>query len=261
MDRKDRGDKPSKQLKTRLDVLLVQRGEAQSRERAQALILAGSVLVNDVPVTKAGTLVAENSSIRLRGQDHPYVSRGALKLVSAIKEFQIETKGRMGLDIGASTGGFTQVLLENGVARVFALDVGHSQLDWKIRSDERVVVIERTNARYLTFDVVGNICGLIVMDVSFISVIKILPALLQFADERTDWIILVKPQFEVGREEIGKGGIVLSSDAREEALRRVIEEAERLGLECLGRAVSPITGTDGNVEFLTHFRKTRASIG
>ena len=241
--------------KKRIDVLLVERGLAESRERAQGLILSGNVLVADAPVTKPGQSVEESAEIRVRGQEHPYVSRGGVKLAAALDAFGIPVEGRVGLDVGASTGGFTHVLLIKGAAQVFAVDVGHNQLDWKIRSDPRVVVHEGINARSIEFALIGRRVDLIVIDVSFISLDKILPALLPFATAATDWVALVKPQFEVGKEKVGKGGIVTSDEDRREAVERLSRFGETLGLRRLGLVESPITGTQGNREFLVHWKR------
>jgi 23S rRNA (cytidine1920-2'-O)/16S rRNA (cytidine1409-2'-O)-methyltransferase len=241
-------------VKKRIDLLLVERGLAPSRERAQSLILAGNVLVNDTPVTKAGHSVDTDAQIRIRGEDHPYVSRGGIKLAAALDHFGVAVEGRVGLDVGASTGGFTQVLLLKGATRVFAVDVGHNQMDWKIRTDPRVQVIEKVNARYLKLEQIGTRADVIVVDVSFISLAKILPALLPFAHAQTDWITLIKPQFEVGRENVGKGGIVTDETERRKAVERLAQVGERLGLSQIGLIESPITGTDGNKEFLAHWK-------
>jgi 23S rRNA (cytidine1920-2'-O)/16S rRNA (cytidine1409-2'-O)-methyltransferase len=241
----------------RVDALVVERGLAASRERARALILAGDVRVNGQPVTKAGTSVPHDADVTVAIPDHPYVGRGGLKLAHALDHFAVPVAGREGLDIGASTGGFTDVLLQRGASHVVALDVGHGQLDWKIRSDPRVSVLERVNARTLTaehlppgrtsFDVVS-------VDVSFISLRHILPVLPPLLRPSADVIALVKPQFEAGRAEVGKGGIV-----RDEAVhRRVVEEiaavADALGLWRAGMTESPIAGMEGNREFLLHLR-------
>ncbi len=244
--------KPEKQ---RLDLLLVARGLAASRQRAQALIMGGQVLVNDEPATKAGVLVPHDATVRVREPDHPYVSRGALKLSAAMKSFGVNAAGRVGLDVGASTGGFTQVLLEAGASRVFAVDAGHNQLDWKIRNDPRVTSLEKTNARHLAFEQIGQKVDVIVVDVSFISLEKVLPALVPFAEPQgTDWITLIKPQFEVGREKVGKGGIVRDAADRQEVVTRITEFCGTIGLERLGLIESPIAGTDGNQEFLAHWK-------
>jgi 23S rRNA (cytidine1920-2'-O)/16S rRNA (cytidine1409-2'-O)-methyltransferase len=244
-----------KTAKTRLDQLLVSLGEAPSRARAQAMIMSGDVLVDDVPVTKPGTLVGQDSTIRVRRPDHPYVSRGGIKLTAALESFGVSASGKDCLDIGASTGGFTQVLLLAGAARVFAVDAGHNQLDWRIREDPRVVVHEKTNARHLEFALIGQKVDVIVIDVSFISLEKVLPALLPFAKPgATDWVTLIKPQFEVGREMVGKGGIVVDPAALSAVVPRLTEFASSLGLERVGLIDSPITGTDGNREFLAHWK-------
>jgi 23S rRNA (cytidine1920-2'-O)/16S rRNA (cytidine1409-2'-O)-methyltransferase len=244
--------------KARLDSLLVERGLAASRERARALILAGAVRVNGQPATKAGVQVAGDADIQLTGRDHPYVGRGGLKLAHALDTFAIPAAGRTALDIGASTGGFTDVLLQRGASRVVALDVGHGQLDWKIRCDPRVVVLERVNARYLvpdqlppglrTFDIVA-------IDVSFISLRHILPVLPPLVTPASDVIALVKPQFEAGRTEVGHGGIVLDDEVRERVVAEVSAAADALGLERKGLAASPIAGMEGNREFLLHLRR------
>ena len=241
-------------MKKRADLLVFAAGLAPSRERAQSLILAGKVLVGDEVVQKAGQLLDEAVQFRLRGEDHPYVSRGGVKLARALDDFKIEVNGRIALDVGASTGGFTHVLLLRGATHVHAIDVGHNQLDWKIRTDPRVHVVEKVNAREMPFEVVGEKVDLIVMDVSFISIEKILPNLLQFSRQETDWVTLIKPQFEVGREHVGKGGIVTSDEARHQTNERLTCFAETLGLRRLALIESPITGTDGNIEFLAHWK-------
>lgn len=239
--------------KTRLDQLLVERALAPSREKAKRMILAGEVLVNDEPHTKAGVLVSSDVEIRVKTPEHAYVSRGGVKLAGALDQFAIGVKGRTALDVGASTGGFSDVLLQRGVTKIFAVDVGHNQLDWKIRNDPKVKVFEGVNARYLEFGLIGEKVDLIVMDVSFISVKKILPSLRAFAQDHTDWVILVKPQFEVGIEKVGKGGIVRSSKDQEEAVSDVISFGETHGLVSRGLIESPIKGTRGNREFFVHF--------
>lgn len=242
-------------MKKRLDVLLVEKGLAPTRERAQRLIMAAQVLVEDVPVTKSGHSVDVDAAIRVRGEDHPYVSRGGLKLAQALDVFKISVEGRVGLDIGASTGGFTHVLLLRGAQEVFAVDVGHNQMDWKIRQDPRVRVFEKVNARSLPFESIGRTVDLIVIDVAFISLDKILPAMLPFMTPQTDLIALIKPQFEVGREKVGKGGIVQDPQDRLDSVERLKQVAETLGLERQGLIESPITGMDGNQEFLAHWKR------
>jgi 23S rRNA (cytidine1920-2'-O)/16S rRNA (cytidine1409-2'-O)-methyltransferase len=240
--------------KKRLDQLVVERGLSPTRERAQSMILAGKVLVNDEPATKPGKSILETSTIRIRGEDHPFVSRGGIKLDAALKAFQINVQNKIGLDVGASTGGFTHVLLLNGILRVHAIDVGYNQLDWKIRTDPRVTVQEKVNARYLEFGQIGEKVDVIVVDVSFISLDKILPALVQFSKPDTDWITLLKPQFEVGKDKLGKGGIVISDEARQEAVDRITRFGESLGLVRQGLIESPIVGAEGNQEFLIHWK-------
>ncbi len=239
--------------KIRLDQLLVSRGLAPSRERARALILAGQVTVGGQLVTKAGTPVDEQGEVALAVPDHPYVGRGGLKLAHALDEFHIDVTGRQALDIGASTGGFTDVLLQRGAARVVALDVGHGQLDWTLRNDPRVLVIERFNARFLTPGDLPGVMDIVTIDVSFISLRQILPAVCAVLAPGADVVALVKPQFEAGRDEVGKGVI------RDPAVHaRVVEEvsaaAREVGLTPLGSIPSPITGASGNIEFLLHLR-------
>jgi len=241
-----------KRARLRLDKLLVERGLAPSRPRAQALILAGKVLVDDTPVTKAGSQVAVDASIRLKQQDHPYVSRGGLKLAHALDRFGVDPTGRVCADLGASTGGFTDCLLQRGAKRVYAIDVGYGQLAWKLRQDERVVVMERTNARHL--DGLPEPIEVVVGDLSFISLAKILPAVARIAPGARA-CLLVKPQFEVGRQAIGKAGLVKDPDARAAAVAEVLREAVALGFEALGEVESPITGAkSGNVEHLVDLR-------
>lgn len=241
----------------RLDALLVERGLAASRERARALILAGDVRVNGQPVTKAGTAIARDAEVTVASPDHPYVGRGGLKLAHALDTFAIPVAGRQALDIGASTGGFTDVLLQRGAARVVALDVGHGQLDWKIRSDPRVDVLERVNARTLTArDLPGATAfDIVTIDVSFISLRHILPVVPPLLREAADVIVLVKPQFEAGRSEVGKGGIVRDAAVQARVVEEVAATADALGLRRAGLTESPIAGMEGNREFLLHLRQ------
>jgi 23S rRNA (cytidine1920-2'-O)/16S rRNA (cytidine1409-2'-O)-methyltransferase len=242
----------------RLDVLLVERGLAISRERARALILAGDVRVSGQPVTKAGAAVARDAEVSVAVPDHPYVGRGGVKLAHALDAFGIVVDGRVALDIGASTGGFTDVLLQRGAARVVALDVGHGQLDWKIRSDPRVEVVERVNARSLTPAMLpGSVTAfdIVTIDVSFISLRHILPVVPPLLRPGADVVALVKPQFEAGRTEVGKGGIVRDSAVHERVVRDIVSAADALGLVRFGLADSPIAGMEGNLEFLLHLRQ------
>jgi len=240
--------------KLRLDQLVFDRGLAPSRERARALILAAQVSVNGAPVSKAGTQVDADADVTLLTPDHPYVGRGGLKLAHALDVFHIDVTGREALDIGASTGGFTDVLLQRGAARVVALDVGHGQLDWRIRNDPRVVVMENVNARYLTpGDLPGRVT-FVCIDVSFISLRQILPVLPPLLDPGADVVALVKPQFEAGRDEVRKG-VIRDPAVHARVLEEVAQAAAAVGLARLGTDASPITGQKGNVEFLMHLRQ------
>jgi 23S rRNA (cytidine1920-2'-O)/16S rRNA (cytidine1409-2'-O)-methyltransferase len=242
----------------RLDTLLVERGLASSRERARALILAGQVRIDGQPATKAGVSVSPESTIVLLAPDHPYVSRGGLKLAHALDTFGIDVRGRIALDIGASTGGFTDVLMQRGASRVVALDVGHGQLDWKLRNDPRVVVVERMNARELTADHLPpglRSFGVITIDVSFISLRLILPVVPPLLATDGDVVALVKPQFEAGRREVGKGGVVRDPAIHERVVREIVAAADALGLRRAGLTDSPIAGMEGNREFLLHLRR------
>jgi 23S rRNA (cytidine1920-2'-O)/16S rRNA (cytidine1409-2'-O)-methyltransferase len=238
-------------------MLLVERGFAASRERARALILAGRVLVQEQKVEKPGTAVAEDSPIRLLGEDQPYVSRGGLKLAAALEHWRIQVAGRACLDIGASTGGFTDCLLQHGAAQVTAIDTGFGQIHIKLRNNPRVRLIERTNARLLepgSLSLPGQVQGetLLVMDVSFISATLVFPAVVAAAPSLTEAVILVKPQFEAGRQHVGKGGIVRDPAAHELAVAKVADCVRSLGWEVAGTMPSPITGAEGNREFLLY---------
>ncbi len=241
-------------MKTRLDLLLLARGLAPSRERARALILAGQVRVNGMTADKAGTLVAEEAGVELVKPDHPYVGRGGLKLAHALDAFAIAVEGREALDIGASTGGFTDVLLRRGARRVVALDVGHGQLDWGLRNDPRVVVIEGLNARHLEPSHLPALVDLVAVDVSFISLTQVLPRVPPVLAAGADVVALVKPQFEAGRDEVGRKGIVRDPAVHERVIAKVTSAASEVGLARVALAPSPITGAEGNVEFLLHLR-------
>ena len=242
--------------KVRLDALVTERGLTGSRERARALILAGQVEVDGAVVTKAGTAVRSDARVELSASDHPYVSRGGLKLAHALTVFGIDVTGRQALDIGASTGGFTDVLLRSGAREVIALDVGHGQLAWKLRTDSRVVVREGVNARMLGPADVPNAVDVVTIDVAFISLRHILPALPPFLAPGADVVALVKPQFEAGRADVGKGGLVLDPAVHEAVIERVTDHARAAGLHRQGLTPSPITGATGNKEFLMHLRRT-----
>ena len=238
--------------KARLDVLVHERGLADSRQKAQALILAGKVLVDGQKLTKAGTAVSAEANLELIGQAIPYVGRGGLKLAAALDHWQINPQGLVALDVGSSTGGFTDCLLQRGAARVHAVDAGTNQLDWKLRSDPRVHLQENTNARYLTFDQIGQHVDIVCVDVSFISVRLILPALTQFCKEGTQLVLLIKPQFEAGRDQIGKGGIVRDEAVREAVVASVSQLVSEAGFVHLDILPSPILGAEGNQEYLLH---------
>jgi 23S rRNA (cytidine1920-2'-O)/16S rRNA (cytidine1409-2'-O)-methyltransferase len=240
--------------KSRLDTVIVERGLAQSRERARALILAGQVRVDGQVVSKAGTPVSATADVALAAPDHPYVGRGGIKLAHALDVFGISVAGRRALDLGASTGGFTDVLLQSGARDVVAVDVGHNQLDWKLRSDARVLVLEGVNARHLTTADVPHPVDIVTIDVSFISLALILPQVPPLLAAGADIVTLVKPQFEAGREEVGKGGIVSDPAVHEAVIARVTAIAESVGLERVAMVPSPITGASGNREFLVHWR-------
>lgn len=244
-------------MKKRVDKVLVERGLADSREKAQALILAGLVLVDDQRIEKCGELFDEGASIRLKGEPKKYVGRGALKLEAALNHFSIDPRSAICLDVGASTGGFTDCLLQRGASKVFAVDVGTNQLDWKLRSDSRVVSIEKTNARHLNFETIGDRVDLIVVDVSFISLELILPMLPQFCKPTTQVLLLVKPQFEVGKKQVGKKGIVREPALHAAAVGKVKNAAERYGFKIKGGVESPITGAEGNREFFLWIQLTQ----
>ena len=238
--------------KARLDLVLVDRGLAPSRERARALILAGQVTIDGQVVSKAGAPVKPDARVELAVPDHPYVGRGGLKLAGALDAFAVDPTGRRALDVGASTGGFTDVLLQRGAKSVIAIDVGRGQLDWKLRTDPRVLVRDGVNARLLTPDDVPHMVSLVTIDVAFISLRHILPALPPFLDPAADIVALVKPQFEAGREEVGKHGLVSDPAVHDAVIARVTEAAEACGLTRVAMAPSAITGATGNQEFFLH---------
>ena len=256
MDRESAILKSVARTKSRLDASVVDRGLAGSRERAHALILAGQVTVDGKVVTKAGTPVGPESQIELLAADHPYVGRGGVKLAHALDVFHIDAAGRHALDIGASTGGFTDVLLQRGAESVIALDVGHGQLDWRLRNDPRVTVRERVNARALTRQELPEAVDLVTIDVSFISLRHIFPALAPLLRAGADIVALVKPQFEAGRDDVGKHGLVTDPAVHAAVIAQATSDAARSGLTRAGMTPSPITGATGNQEFFLHLRKT-----
>ena len=251
-----------KKEKKRLDVLLVEKGLASSREKAKALIMAGIVYVNQNKEDKAGaSFEPEEVQIEVRGAALPYVSRGGLKLEKALKVFPIDLTDRVCMDIGASTGGFTDCMLQNGAAKVYSIDVGYGQLDWKLRSDPRVVCMEKTNFHYVKPEVFGDgpMPSFASVDVSFIGLDKILPAALQILTPGAEMVCLIKPQFEAGRDKVGKKGVVRDRKVHEDVVRDVTAMAAGLGFEVLGLDYSPIRGPEGNIEYLMHLRKPSES--
>jgi len=240
--------------KERIDKLLVQQQLVGSRERAKALILAGRVLVDDQVIDKVGTQVDPAAAIRLKGEDIPYVSRGGLKLAKALDSFDLSVSGRTAIDVGASTGGFTDCLLQNGAAKVFAVDVGYGQLAWKLREDSRVVNLERTNIRHLTAEQLDATPDLAVIDASFISLDKVLPVTLSLLKPGSDIVALIKPQFEVGKGKVGKGGVVRDPQQHVQVVEKIKLLAEQLGCRIVAVCDSPVLGPKGNREFLIHLR-------
>lgn len=241
--------------KQRADQLLVDRGLVESRARAQALILAGLVFSAERKIDKAGQSLPDDAPLEIRGKEHPWVSRGGIKLAHALDHFGWDPAGWIALDVGSSTGGFTDVLLQRGAAKVYAVDVGTNQLAWKLRQDSRVVVHEQTNARYLTAEIVTEPVDLVVCDASFISLAKVLDRALDFAKAGGRLIALVKPQFEAERGEIGKGGVVRDQAVRERVCEAAVDWVRSRGWTVEGLVESPITGPEGNVEFLLAARR------
>ena len=239
-------------IKKRLDVLLTEQGYADTRSKAQAIIMAGQVYVNGQKADKPGISYEETVQLEVRGDVCPYVSRGGLKLEKALRDFGVKPEGYVCSDSGASTGGFTDCLLQQGAKKVFAIDVGYGQLDWKIRSDERVVVMERTNIRYVTPEDLGEPLDLSVIDVSFISLSIVLPAIKNLLKPTGQVLCLLKPQFEAGREKVGKKGVVREPETHKEVLDSFVSLADSLGFTILGLTFSPVKGPEGNIEFLGH---------
>jgi 23S rRNA (cytidine1920-2'-O)/16S rRNA (cytidine1409-2'-O)-methyltransferase len=247
--------KKTKPGKERLDLLLLAQGLAPSRERAQALVLAGQVRVGGAKVDKAGTQVSVDASIEIVGDTLRYASRGGLKLEGALEDFGVSSRGRVCMDVGSSTGGFTDCLLQNGARKVYAVDVTIDQLDWKLRQDSRVVTVEK-NARYLKPEDIGEAVEFVTVDVSFISVSKIVGPITAAASAGADFLILIKPQFELDKRDVGKGGIVRDPALHQKAIESVVSAAAESGLEILGVRPSRLTGTEGNQEFFLHARRS-----
>ena len=247
LSKKERFAKVSK--RTRLDLLLIEKGLVSSRQRGRALIMAGKVFANDQRIDKPGVLIAKDDDIVLKGTDIPYVSRGGLKLEEALKSFKIKVDGLVCLDVGASTGGFTDCLLQHGASCIFAVDVGYGQFDWKLRQDPRVVIIERTNIRNMPADTLPQLVDLVTIDVSFISLKIVIPSVIKFLKQDAGIIALIKPQFEVGKGKVGKGGVVRDSDLHNEVIKDLTKFFTKTGLKCESVIPSPIFGSKGNKEF------------
>ena len=243
-------------MKERLDILLVQKGFAPSREKAKAMIMEGNVFVANNREDKAGTMFDENVEIEIKGNTLKYVSRGGLKLEKAMTHFGISLEDKVCMDIGASTGGFTDCMLQNGAKKVYAVDVGYGQFAWKLRQDERVVCMEKTNIRYVTPDQLDDLLDFASVDVSFISLTKVLGPARDLLTEQGEMVCLIKPQFEAGREKVGKKGVVREKSVHEEVIHKVIDFAMEIGFEILNLEYSPIKGPEGNIEYLVYIRKT-----
>jgi 23S rRNA (cytidine1920-2'-O)/16S rRNA (cytidine1409-2'-O)-methyltransferase len=235
--------------KIRLDKIIVDRGIAQTRERAKALILSGIVLVQGERIDKASAMVDSDAQISIKGEDNPYVSRGGLKLKGALDHFQIDVAGKTALDVGASTGGFTDCLLQKGALKVYALDVGYGQLAWKLRTDKRVINIERTNVRYYSGEDINDDIDIATIDASFISLKLVLPAVIKFLKPGSGLLALIKPQFEAGREEVGKKGVIRDAEVHRKVVQAIIDFCRELGLNVIGTCDSPLLGPAGNKEF------------
>lgn len=250
------GDGRTGMMKERLDVILVRQGYAQSREKAKALLMAGNVFVDNQREDKAGTLFDESKiKIEVKGKTLPYVSRGGLKLARAIEQFPIVLQEQVCMDIGASTGGFTDCMLQNGAEKVFAIDVGHGQLDWKLRNDERVVCMEKTNFRYVTREDISEPIDFASVDVSFISLTKILIPARELLCGQGQMVCLIKPQFEAGREKVGKKGVVRDKKVHAEVVQKVVDYADMIGFSVRGLTYSPVKGPEGNIEYLMWLEK------
>ena len=242
-------------MKKRLDLLMVERALAPSREKAKAYIMSGDVYVDGQKEDKAGTMFQETVKIEVRGNTLPYVSRGGLKLEKAMNHFEVTLDGKVCMDVGASTGGFTDCMLQNGAKKVFAIDVGRGQLDWKLRQDDRVVCMEKTNIRYVTPEDIGEEVQFSSIDVSFISLTKVLKPIFDYLSEDGEIVALIKPQFEAGREKVGKKGVVREKSTHLEVIETVIQYALSIGFDVLNLEFSPIRGPEGNIEYLVHIVK------
>lgn len=241
--------------KKRLDIFLVEQGFVESRERAKSIIMEGNVLVNEIKIDKCGTLVKEDAKIRLLKEDFPFVSRGGLKLKKAVEYFKIDLKGKIAADIGASTGGFTDCMLQNGAAKVYAIDVGYGQLAWKLRNDDRVVNLERTNIRYVTDENLPELLDFISIDVAFISLEKVLPVARNFLKNTGRIVALIKPQFEAGKDRVGKKGVVKDANVHIDVVKKILSFCAEENLAIIGLTYSPIKGPEGNIEYLVYLEK------
>ena len=245
-------------MKERLDVLLVKRNLAESREKAKAIIMSGNVFVEGQREDKAGTTFSDEVQIEIKGHTMPYVSRGGLKLEKAIANFDVDLEGKVCTDVGSSTGGFTDCMLQNGARKVFAIDVGRGQLAWKLRQDDRVVCMEKTNIRYVTPEDLGEEIDFSSIDVSFISLTKVLEPIRNYLKPDGEIVALIKPQFEAGREKVGKKGVVREKSTHHEVIKLVTSYAASIGFQILGIEFSPIKGPEGNIEYLVHLKKSEA---
>lgn len=247
-------------MKERLDILLVKNGLADSREKAKAMIMAGNVFVNGQREDKAGSNFSEDVKLEVKGNTLKYVSRGGLKLEKAMQNFDIELTGKVCMDVGSSTGGFTDCMLQNGAVKVYAVDVGHGQLDWKLRNDERVVCMEKTNIRYVTPEDIADRIQFSSIDVSFISLTKVLLPVKELLTDDGQVVCLIKPQFEAGREKVGKKGVVREKSVHVEVIEKVVEYASSIGFGILNLDFSPVKGPEGNIEYLVHLLKNDTSV-
>ena len=246
--------------KTRLDVAVFERGLSETREKAKAMIMAGSVYVNDIKITKSGTTVKADDAIEVRGKVNPYVSRGGLKLEKAVKSFNLNLSDTICMDIVASTGGFTDCMLQNGASKVYSIDVGYGQLAWKLRCDERVVNLERTNFRYITKDIIPELCDFASVDVSFISLKKIIPVMRGFLKNNGKSVCLIKPQFEAGREHLNKKGVVKDKKVHASVIDDICSFALENGFDIIDADFSPVKGPEGNIEYLLFIEKSDAPV-
>ncbi len=247
-------------MKERLDVLLVQRGLVPSREKAKALIMEGNVFVDGQREDKAGTAFDQAVEIEVRGNTLKYVSRGGLKLEKAMQNFAISLEDKICMDIGASTGGFTDCMLQNGAQKVYAVDVGYGQFAWKLRQDERVICMEKTNIRYVTPEDIADVLDFASVDVSFISLTKVLPAARELLSEQGEMVCLIKPQFEAGREKVGKKGVVREAKVHHEVVAKIFAFAQEIGFGVMAIDFSPIKGPEGNIEYLVYIKKGAESL-